>query len=212
MSAEPDEIYELSDEEHGVVVRTIVGGQAILEQHLPDDALAKAEEEARQYQALAKTRLDRLITANKKLSALQKEAATQAAQLAALRSTLQDRQNHAREEALLSIASVGDTLDCSICLDVMNDPVVLNPCGHSACASCVLRWMYNQKALGQRPTCTSCRTPMATRPIRNTSARKACDAVTTLYNPQRTQERLQSRQSAFEDGSAWDGFRFTRSR
>uniref|UniRef100_A0A3Q2XUY8 RING-type domain-containing protein n=1 Tax=Hippocampus comes TaxID=109280 RepID=A0A3Q2XUY8_HIPCM len=46
---------------------------------------------------------------------------------------------------------ISDSLKCSICLDIFNDPVIL-PCSHSFCCGCMQQW----KEKGHR-TCPVCR-------------------------------------------------------
>ena len=44
-----------------------------------------------------------------------------------------------------------DLITCSVCLDVMCDPVTIAPCGHSCCCACIELWLQrNQKC----PFCT----------------------------------------------------------
>ena len=49
-----------------------------------------------------------------------------------------------------------DLLVCSICFDVLVDPVV-GPCGHDYCVNCIQTWYVEEKLNERCPKCPQCR-------------------------------------------------------
>jgi hypothetical protein len=47
-----------------------------------------------------------------------------------------------------------DLLTCSVCLDIMCDPVTISPCGHSCCCACFELWLQRNR------NCPLCTQPM----------------------------------------------------
>ena len=48
---------------------------------------------------------------------------------------------HAMADAPAASAALEDILTCSVCLEVMCDPVTISPCGHSCCCACIEKWL-----------------------------------------------------------------------
>ncbi|XP_073713634.1 tripartite motif-containing protein 16-like [Misgurnus anguillicaudatus] len=63
-------------------------------------------------------------------------------------------------EATLSVSE--DQFICSICLDLLKDPVTI-PCGHSYCMSCITNY-WNQDDQKRNYSCPQCRQTFKTRP------------------------------------------------
>ncbi|XP_073720605.1 E3 ubiquitin/ISG15 ligase TRIM25-like isoform X2 [Misgurnus anguillicaudatus] len=63
-------------------------------------------------------------------------------------------------EATLSVSE--DQFICSICLDLLKDPVTI-PCGHSYCMSCITKY-WNQDDQKRNYSCPQCRQTFNTRP------------------------------------------------
>ncbi|XP_068098359.1 E3 ubiquitin/ISG15 ligase TRIM25-like [Hyperolius riggenbachi] len=61
----------------------------------------------------------------------------------------------------MAFANVSEELSCSICLNVYQDPVILQ-CGHSFCSSCIGDVLDAQEGSGY--SCPQCRTEFAERP------------------------------------------------
>ncbi|XP_065118240.1 E3 ubiquitin/ISG15 ligase TRIM25-like [Paramisgurnus dabryanus] len=62
-----------------------------------------------------------------------------------------------------SISVVQDQFICSICLDLLKDPVTI-PCGHSYCMSCITDY-WNQDDQKRNFSCPQCRQTFTTRPV-----------------------------------------------
>nr|XP_055040403.1 E3 ubiquitin/ISG15 ligase TRIM25-like isoform X1 [Misgurnus anguillicaudatus] len=64
-----------------------------------------------------------------------------------------------------SISVTQDQLICSVCLDLLNDPVTI-PCGHSYCMSCITDY-WNLKDQTKDYSCPQCIQTFTTRPALN---------------------------------------------
>ncbi|XP_073712845.1 tripartite motif-containing protein 16-like isoform X1 [Misgurnus anguillicaudatus] len=64
-----------------------------------------------------------------------------------------------------SISVDQDQLICSICLDLLKDPVAI-PCGHSYCMSCITNY-WNQDDQKRNYSCPQCRQTFTKRPVLN---------------------------------------------
>ncbi|XP_073712770.1 tripartite motif-containing protein 16-like protein isoform X2 [Misgurnus anguillicaudatus] len=64
-------------------------------------------------------------------------------------------------EANISVSQ--DQFNCSVCLDLLKDPVTV-PCGHSYCMSCITDY-WDQDDLKRDYSCPQCRQTFTTRPV-----------------------------------------------
>ncbi|KTG32401.1 hypothetical protein cypCar_00026681, partial [Cyprinus carpio] len=69
------------------------------------------------------------------------------------------------EMAEASISVVQDQFSCSICLDLLKDPVTI-PCGHSYCMNCIAEY-WNQDDQKRVYSCPQCRQTFSPRPALN---------------------------------------------
>ncbi|OCT96283.1 hypothetical protein XELAEV_18013959mg [Xenopus laevis] len=60
-------------------------------------------------------------------------------------------------------ADLRDELNCSVCLTIYSDPVML-PCGHNFCQGCIVQVLDTQEATGGVYTCPECRAQYMERP------------------------------------------------
>ncbi|KAL1711562.1 hypothetical protein EV715DRAFT_297950 [Schizophyllum commune] len=182
----PNEVLEIVEHGSRLMVRTLVDGEAVSE--TPVDMEAKAGERIRHLTLLADARLDKLLALeNRKqaLEALKHQVAQEKEALLADNARAEAAAREQRER----VQKILDTLFCGICFDFLDDPFVLTPCGHTACARCILRWMNEQVSKNQQIVCTSCQTAVTRQPTPNVTARQAADAAMQFFNPQRLKAR-----------------------
>ncbi|XP_056116185.1 E3 ubiquitin/ISG15 ligase TRIM25-like [Rhinichthys klamathensis goyatoka] len=65
-------------------------------------------------------------------------------------------------EASISVAQ--DQLSCSVCLDLLKDPVTI-PCGHSYCMHCITDCWNQEDKKGVYSSCPQCRQTFTPRPV-----------------------------------------------
>ncbi|KAL1698458.1 hypothetical protein EV121DRAFT_274426 [Schizophyllum commune] len=160
------------------------------------------------WQRLADDRLNMLVTAQNKITFLEREAARHVAQIEKARNALVAVKAEAEASALERITSIAGHLECAACYELLCDPVILIPCGHTACARCALEWMSRQKAALHPLECICCRSRLTRRPVRDVTVRKAAETAMSLLNPQRLAALGNKRGAGFADGSEWAGFTF----
>ncbi|XP_065118145.1 E3 ubiquitin/ISG15 ligase TRIM25-like [Paramisgurnus dabryanus] len=83
------------------------------------------------------------------------------------------------EMAEANISVIQDQFICSICLDLLKDPVAI-PCGHSYCMSCITN-CWNQDDQKRNYSCPQCRQTFNTRPDLNKNTMLA-EVVEMLKN------------------------------
>ncbi|XP_068098345.1 E3 ubiquitin/ISG15 ligase TRIM25-like [Hyperolius riggenbachi] len=78
----------------------------------------------------------------------------------------------------MAFANVSEELNCSICLNVYQDPVVLR-CGHNFCSSCIGVVLDAQEGSDLFYSCPQCRTKFAERPAlhRNIALRNIAESL-----------------------------------
>ena len=54
-------------------------------------------------------------------------------------------------------SAIADTLKCSICLDLYDDPLILSGCGHTFCRECITKHLQGRKAYSSQ--CPECKKP-----------------------------------------------------
>ncbi|NP_001084882.2 E3 ubiquitin/ISG15 ligase TRIM25-like L homeolog [Xenopus laevis] len=64
---------------------------------------------------------------------------------------------------MAAAADLRDELNCSVCLTIYSDPVML-PCGHNFCQGCIVQVLDTQEATGGVYTCPECRAQYMERP------------------------------------------------
>lgn len=57
-----------------------------------------------------------------------------------------------------------DTISCSICLDILKDPVII-PCGHSYCKNCIKGHWHKEEEKTQPYSCPQCIETFASKPV-----------------------------------------------
>eukprot|EP00798_Chlamydomonas_sp_ICE-L_P014681 gene14681-20718_t len=68
-------------------------------------------------------------------------------------------QNPARAPSPCCNSVAADSFECSICCDILLDPVVF-PCGHDSCSGCYATWVQQSHSVGVTPACPLCRYPL----------------------------------------------------
>ncbi|KAL1698280.1 hypothetical protein EV121DRAFT_297369 [Schizophyllum commune] len=223
------EVYEIDDDEHETVVKTVLDGNVVSETRIPKNA----EEDAVEQRSLAEDRLNRLITAQNKITFLEREAARHVAQLqdarnalaalkteaeastrnalaalkteaeASTRDALAALKTEVEASALQRIRSIAGHLECGACYELLCDPVM-----------CAINARYRlQHAYGSAASLLAAirlarATPLTRRPMRDVTVRKAAEAAMSLLNPQRLADLRNKRGTGFADGSAWVDFTF----
>ncbi|KAJ9106861.1 hypothetical protein QFC19_002990 [Naganishia cerealis] len=127
------------------------------------------------------------------------------------------------------LSSHGDTIDrlkqnftCNICFELFRDPHALAPCGHTACASCLLGWFSSVNSLLHQPErydpanspnytrnrtkcCFTCRTPVVHKPIPSYILKDTVHALSTQLRFQSTEaESLTENVSAADREAMWN--------
>lgn len=71
------------------------------------------------------------------------------------------------------MSSIMDTLECTVCSDLMHVPVI-SSCGHSFCYDCSTSWFEN------KVTCPTCRHELETQPILNVQLRDISEHIVNV--------------------------------
>ncbi|XP_073727573.1 tripartite motif-containing protein 16-like [Misgurnus anguillicaudatus] len=95
-----------------------------------------------------------------------------------------------------SISVIQDQFICSICLDLLKDPVTI-PCGHSYCMSCITN-CWNQDDQKRNYSCPQCRQTFNTRPDLNKNTMLA-EVVEKLKTTKLQADRPDHRYAEAED-------------
>ena len=51
-------------------------------------------------------------------------------------------------------------MQCSVCLDLLCEPVPFGSCGHTFCEHCLAQWVEEELKSGKGVCCPECRTPL----------------------------------------------------
>ena len=90
---------------------------------------------------------------------------------------------------LQSTAAMGQSFECTICLETMRRSVCLVPCGHSNCERCVKRLEHSPKG----PLCPACRTPIQ---LTTPNWEIRCAVNDTSSSTEDCEEDIQARQAS----------------
>jgi hypothetical protein len=148
--------------------------QIIHKPSLPDRTQLEQLEESRSSAgAQDSTNLDEADTSEKpKPTVHGQDAATQAQATCVELETDQVGETHA-QEGEEEEPDIGAMVSCGICMDVMNDPVVIE-CSDAFCRSCVQDYFAKRKEEGQPLCCPLCRMkPLEGRPLLTETLRES---------------------------------------